>query len=167
MDQQRQGLWDFALKLYGAPGVADACLLLQDESGVDVTVLLFSAWLAANSVALTDAEMARIDVLVKDWREEVVKPLRAIRRRLKTGPFPAPGKETETLRNGVKGVELGAEKIELAVLETEGEAMMTGGRQPTDGAANLVVVLKHYAGAKPDSRSIEALAVMRNALTVL
>lgn len=41
-----QGLWDFALRLYGARGVGKACLLLQDESGVDVPVLLFSAWLA-------------------------------------------------------------------------------------------------------------------------
>ncbi|CDZ26732.1 TIGR02444 family protein [Neorhizobium galegae] len=162
-----QGLWDFALRLYGAPGVGEACLLLQDESGVDVPVLLFSAWLAKKSVALSPTEIARIDALIADWRNEVVKPLRALRRRLKSGPHPASNKETEILRNGVKAIELNAEKIELAVLEAEGQALMAGDGSNSDPAGNLRNVVTFFRGAEPDERTEAALAVIEKALAAL
>ncbi|CDN50736.1 TIGR02444 family protein [Neorhizobium galegae] len=162
-----QGLWDFALRLYGTPGVGEACLLLQDDSGVDVPVLLFSAWLEKNSVALSPTEVARIDGRVADWRNEVVKPLRAARRRLKSGPHPAPTKETETLRNGVKGVELSSEKIELAMLEAEGQALMAADGSTGDAAGNLRNVVRFFRGAEPDEKTATALAVIENALLAL
>lgn len=167
MATERRGLWDFALRLYGAPGVGDACLVLQDESGVDVPVLLFAAWLSKHSVALTEAELVRIDRIVAEWRNEVVKPLRAVRRRLKSGPYPAPAEVTETLRNGVKGVELSSEKIELAVLETEGEALLAVGASPVDATGNLAVALRHFRAANPDARAAEALATVGKALAAL
>jgi uncharacterized protein (TIGR02444 family) len=162
-----QGLWDFALRLYGTPGVGEACLLLQDESGVDVPVLLFCAWLAKNSVALSPPEIARIDGLVADWRNEVIEPLRAVRRRLKSGPHPAPIPETETLRNGVKAVELSSERIELAVLEVEGQALMAADGSTGDAAGNLRNVVRFFRGAVPDERTATALAVIENALAAL
>ncbi|MBP2561591.1 uncharacterized protein (TIGR02444 family) [Neorhizobium galegae] len=159
-----QELWDFAVGLYGAPDVGDACLVLQDESGVDVPVLLFSAWLASNSVALSPADIARLDGLVAGWRNEVVKPLRAVRRRLKSGPHPAPTKETEMLRNGVKGAELNSERIELAVLETEGRALLGADGSTGDATGNLRSVVRFFRGAEPDERTATALAVIENAL---
>ncbi|MEY9626629.1 TIGR02444 family protein [Sinorhizobium fredii] len=142
MADQRQGLWDFALQLYAAPGVGEACLTLQDECRVDVPLLLFSAWLSKQSVALTSSDLARIDGIVADWRSEVVQPLRAVRRRLKSGPYPAPTTVTEALRNGVKGVELSSEKIELAVAGDGRRGADRGGRvrrrcdrKPCGGAA--------------------------------
>jgi len=165
MTDDRTGLWDFALRLYAAPGVGDACLTLQDESGVDVPVLLFSAWLAKRSVPLAEGELDRIDGLVADWRNDVVKPLRTIRRRLKGGLPPAPTKETETLRNGVKGVELNSEKIELAVLEAEGRALIATG--PGDAGGNLACVLRYFRGSEPDTKAAEALAVVERALAAL
>lgn len=165
MTDDRTGLWDFALRLYAAPGMGDACLTLQDESGVDVPMLLFSAWLAKHSAALTDAELLRIDELVAEWRNEVVRPLRVIRRRLKGGPFPAPTKETETLRNGVKGLELGSEKIELAMLEAEGEALIAAGSG--DASGNLARVLRYFRGSEPDAKAAEALGTVERALAGL
>jgi uncharacterized protein (TIGR02444 family) len=162
-----QELWEFALRLYGAPGVGEACLLLQDQSGVDVPVLLFSAWLAKNSVALSPTEIARIDGLVAGWRNEVIKPLRAVRRRLKSGPHPAPTKETETLRNSVKAVELSSERIELVVLEAEGQALMAADGSTGDAAGNLRNVVRFFRGAEPDERTATALAVIGNALAAL
>ena len=162
-----QGLWDFALRLYGAPGVGEACLLLQDESNVDVPVLLFSAWLEKNSVALSPTEIVRIDGLVAGWRNEVIKPLRAVRRRLKSGPHPAITQETETLRNGVKAVELSSEKIELAVLEAEAQALMAADGSAGDAAGNLRNVVRFFRGAEPDEKTATALAMIENALAAL
>lgn len=167
MSHSHQGLWDFALKLYAAPGVADACLVLQDESGVDVPVLLFCAWLSKNGVTLNATEIARIDGLVKEWHENVVKPLRAVRRRLKTGPAPAPTKETETLRNGVKGVELSSEKIELAVLEAEGNALIAADMPPGDSDGNLARAIFHYRGAELDAATADAVSTIEQALAAL
>jgi len=165
MSSENEGLWAFALRLYGAPGVSDACLVLQDESSVDVPVLLFAAWLASSSVALTQSELARIDGLVKAWRDEVIKPLRAVRRRLKTGPHPAPGPQTEDLRNGVKAVELASEKIALALLEAEGAAL--AGAAPGPAGDNLSLVLRHFRGGEPDAQARQALAVIEGALAAL
>ncbi|WP_324764079.1 TIGR02444 family protein (plasmid) [Sinorhizobium meliloti] len=164
MTAERQRLWDFALGFYAASGVGEACLTLQDECGVDVPVLLFSAWLSKHSVALTEAELVRIDGVVADWRDEVVKPLRSVRRRLKSGPQPAPNHDTEALRNGLKGIELGSEKIEMAVLEAEGEALIAAGGAPVDAADNLALVLRHFHAAGPNPKTVEALAAIGEAL---
>ena len=50
---QREGLWDFSLRVYRAPGVSDWCLALQDGHGADVNILLWAAWLGAAGLLLT------------------------------------------------------------------------------------------------------------------
>src|ERR1700680_2972326 len=39
--------WRFSLRFYRQPGVADACIALQDARGVDVNILLFFLWLGS------------------------------------------------------------------------------------------------------------------------
>ena len=38
--------WQFSLEVYARPQVADLCLVLQDEHGFDVNILLLCLWLA-------------------------------------------------------------------------------------------------------------------------
>lgn len=155
-------LWDFAVRLYGMPGVADACLALQEECGVDVPVLLFSAWLAGRSVALSAPEIRRIAAAVADWHREVVVPLRTVRRRLKSGPRPAPDQKTESLRNTIKGAELSAERIELAILEAEGLRLSrTGKSGPVE---NMMVVVRYYGDGEPDDSGVAAIGLIARAL---
>jgi uncharacterized protein (TIGR02444 family) len=109
--------WSFAIGLYGRPGVAEACLWLQDELGVDVNVLLIALFAASErGLALEAHDIAALDRTVESWRREVVLEVRAIRRRLKAGPPPAPSSDTDALRDLVKRAELRAEQIEQAVL---------------------------------------------------
>lgn len=97
--------WDFSLAVYRRPGVAAACLDLQDRRGADVNVLLFAAWAAtACGVRLTAEALARLDAAVAPWREEVVRPLRAVRRRVK--------EEDDGLYARLKTTELEAERIQ-------------------------------------------------------
>ena len=58
-DEDKAGaLWRFALAVYQKPGVSDACLLLQDRHGCNVTLLLFAAWAGAErGVALTPTRL--------------------------------------------------------------------------------------------------------------
>lgn len=120
-------LWSFSLWLYAAPGVADACLEAQDRHGADVNLLLWAAWLAVLGHDLTPAEVAEAEAATRPWRDEVVWPLRAVRRRLKSGPLPAPTMATESLRAQVKAAELEAEKMQQLLLQTLPATRRAGG----------------------------------------
>jgi uncharacterized protein (TIGR02444 family) len=121
MTQSRSDLeadgWAFALHLYAQPGVADACLKLQDEAGVDVMMSLMIVFAAVrHRVLLTPAEIRELDEACRPWREQIVHPLRAIRTRLKSGPSPAPGSTTEPFRSTIKAAELAAERLQNQLL---------------------------------------------------
>lgn len=109
--------WAFALAIYARPGVAEACLALQNELGVDVMLLLMATSAAIkHRTVLTADEINALDATCRPWREQIVQRLRAIRTELKTGPAPAPGSVTEPFRSQVKALELEAEKIENQLL---------------------------------------------------
>src|SRR3954470_15433331 len=88
--------WRFSLRFYARAKVASACLALQDETGADVNLVLFLLFLADHQRQVAQAEVARLDHSVQGWRSEVVKPLREIRRALKTrlGEIPVGVSET-------------------------------------------------------------------------
>ena len=105
--------WAFALAIYDRPGVAEACLRLQNEAGVDVMMLLMVAFAAVrHRILLTPDEIEMLDESCRAWREQIVWPLRTIRSGLKTGPLPAPSSETEQFRSKIKSVELAAERLQ-------------------------------------------------------
>jgi uncharacterized protein (TIGR02444 family) len=109
--------WAFALAIYARPGVADACLTLQNEAGVDVMLLLMATFAAVkHRLLLTPDEIKALDEACRLWREQIVWRLRAIRIELKTGPQPAPSSATEPFRSKVKALELAAEKLENQLL---------------------------------------------------
>jgi uncharacterized protein (TIGR02444 family) len=134
-------LWGFAQRVYGQPGVAQACLALQQRFGADVNLLLFAAWLGAERATPLPAALAQeAQRRVAGWHNEIVRPLRAVRQRMKTGPRPAPSGATEALRDALKAVEIGSERIELAVLESmapEAPSEATQGR-PDAGPDGIV-----------------------------
>lgn len=158
--------WAFALALYAKPGVAEACLTLQNEVGVDVMLLLMTTFAAVrHRLLLTADEIRELDEACRPWREQIVWPLRAIRTGLKAGLSTAPGEATEPFRAKVKALELEAEKLENRIL-----AECLPLRPPGEAAvrseqlrAVLNEVVMHFAskrGSRPDtrlSRSIEAI----------
>ncbi|MGQ9365917.1 TIGR02444 family protein [Azospirillum sp. A39] len=100
-------LWAFSLAVYARPGVAAACLDLQDRHGADVNLVLFALWAGAECGAtVTEAELERLRGVAAPWQAEVVGPLRAVRRRLKGEADAA------ALREEVKALELAAERVE-------------------------------------------------------
>jgi uncharacterized protein (TIGR02444 family) len=104
----------FALTLYRRAGIADACLNLQNRHDLDVNVVLFAAFVGAvRRQTLTNADLDLAQRRVDAWHQEVVRPLRAVRQRLKTGPLPAPNDATGSLRRKLAQLEIEAEVIEL------------------------------------------------------
>jgi uncharacterized protein (TIGR02444 family) len=108
--------WTFSLEVYAAPGVAAECLALQRELDVDVNMLLFCAWLgAAHRSVLTAERIGFFESLVRPWHEDAVKPLRGVRDTIK-GRTDFVEEDIGALRGRVLSVELGAERIEQALL---------------------------------------------------
>lgn len=140
--------WDFALFVYGHDGVAEICLALQDRHGVDVNVLLIALFaLSEKGIQLSLTDIGDADAHVRAWRDEVVWPLRQIRRRLKHGPAPAPSQESEKVRTTVKKAELGAEQIEQAVIAAWLDDVAAGGNGHKGRVSDLVAaVITHYRG---------------------
>ncbi|WP_269715869.1 TIGR02444 family protein [Caulobacter sp. NIBR2454] len=108
-------LWAWAVKAYGREGVGDLCVDLQDAHGQSVPYLLFAAWAALEGRRV---EAVRAVALARAWEAEVVSPLRAVRRRLKQELPGTADAARWALREQVKGVELGAERLLLEGLET-------------------------------------------------
>jgi uncharacterized protein (TIGR02444 family) len=114
--QLASDIWEFAGALYAYPGVADACLQLQDQWGLNVNILLWCYWLETRACRLDSvglqAALASIKVLDQDY----IQPLRAMRRQLKQH-----GAENllEEMRQHIKQAELLGEHhllTELALL---------------------------------------------------
>lgn len=110
--------WGFALDFYGRPGVAEACLALQDQLDADIVelVVILYAW-SKRGISLARAEGAELRARMQGWRETTVLPLRHIRRALKPPRSDMPPKTKEILRDRVKQAELLAEQIQIAWAE--------------------------------------------------
>jgi uncharacterized protein (TIGR02444 family) len=104
--------WRFSLQFYRQPGVAAACIALQEEAGCDVNLLLFLLWHGALGRRLGVAEVAQLEQKIAAWRDQTVIPLRAIRRALKSPPGLVEAGATEAFRTRIKAVELEAERLQ-------------------------------------------------------
>lgn len=117
--------WTFSTTLYRAEGVEGGCLNLQRRHGLDVNLLLLACWLGASGRVLDGATAARLQHAAEIWQAEVVRPLRAVRSRLKVAlADPEPGAVVEAghdlavgLRGRVLALELDAERVEQIALE--------------------------------------------------
>jgi uncharacterized protein (TIGR02444 family) len=104
--------WRFSLQFYRLPGVAEACIKLQEEAGADVNLLLFLLWHGAQLRRLSRAEVERLEQKIAAWRDLAVIPLRAIRRALKSPPGLVEAGTAEAFRTRIKAVELEAERLQ-------------------------------------------------------
>jgi uncharacterized protein (TIGR02444 family) len=112
--QSAQGspFWRFSLRFYRQPKVADACIALQEERGVDVNLLLFLLWQATRKRAFAPADVEDLEGRIGAWRDMTVIPLRTLRRALKAPPPLVAGATAERFRTKVKAVELEAERLQ-------------------------------------------------------
>jgi uncharacterized protein (TIGR02444 family) len=104
--------WRFSLRFYREPGVAEACIALQEDAGVDVNLLLFLLWHAAHRHALSAAEVGSLEARIAPWRAMTVVPLRQVRRALKSPPALVEAANAELFRTKIKSVELEAERLQ-------------------------------------------------------
>lgn len=150
--------WTFSLALYRSPGVPAACIALQDDCGVDVNVLLFALWLASQGRALQAHDLAQADAAVGEWREQAVRPLRAVRRFLKEAPAAANAEAAGALRDKVKAVELESERLQQEALFALKPAIEWGeADDPVSAAARNMQACAAMLGAQFPAGPREAM----------
>jgi uncharacterized protein (TIGR02444 family) len=107
---QPNSLWDFSLALYAQPGVADACLHLQDEQSINVNLVLWCVWLECQGLQLNDRQLEQAQGEILEWDQQYVVPLRRLRRQMKT-EFGADNTAINAVRGHIKQAELAAEQV--------------------------------------------------------
>src|SRR5262249_55484180 len=109
--QYQNDFWQFSLALYGQPGVARECLELQDKFGLNINLLLFCAWLGCRGIILTREHLEGVSRSIASWHDNVVHPLRGLRRQMKLQH-----ENMSALRAQVQRIEIEAEQVEQAML---------------------------------------------------
>lgn len=123
--------WTFSVDLYERPGVEAACLALQDRHDLNVNLMLWALWLADCGVVLNEPTFERAKTAVAPWQEEVVGPLRAVRRQLRfqiehadaddiAGQWPS---QVKTLRQSILTLELDCEHLAQLALGHLGDEL--------------------------------------------
>jgi uncharacterized protein (TIGR02444 family) len=70
--------------LYADEKVKTACLRLQDHYGLNVNVLLYCLYLGAQKKYVPREKFERLTYTLSPWHENVTRPLRHLRRKIKT-----------------------------------------------------------------------------------
>jgi uncharacterized protein (TIGR02444 family) len=156
---KEDALWRFSLSFYGASGVAEALITLQDREGLDVNLTLFALWFGLSGRGRLDTHaLAAAERAVETIRTDIVEPLRSLRRRLKNHPDD----DVQQLREGVKALELAGEELaqaRLARLAGTIEVKAPLARRLADARANFeLYVGREVARGSEGSIIQEALA---------
>jgi uncharacterized protein (TIGR02444 family) len=165
-DNQGSPFWRFSLRTYRQPGVADACIALQDECGVDVNVLLFFLWLAADKKLVPALNARAVCEQAALWHDDVVVPLRTLRRKLKAGSTLVAHNTAELFRTRIKAVELEAERLQQEALFAMVPNLETEPAESVEAAARANVLVYEQAVARaftPGAVEILIAAVAANA----
>ena len=109
-------LWDFSLEVYSKPGVETACLGLQNDYSIDVSLLLFCIWVDPRH--LTASVLGEAIAISYDWSGGVVSKIRDARKWIKYSiPEKMKNDNTNSLHSSLKELELSAERIQQKGLQ--------------------------------------------------
>ena len=138
---QGSPFWQFSLRFYRLPDVADACIALQEQAGVDVNLLLYLLWQASRGRRFSVPDVEALETKIRPWRDATVIPLRNVRRALRTPPQLVSGGTAEAFRHRIKAVELEAERLqqeamyEIALVEPLEQEVAVGDAARSNVAA--------------------------------
>jgi uncharacterized protein (TIGR02444 family) len=155
-------IWDFVLNYYGRKGVSEALIGLQDSQGIDVNMLLFLIWMAAQKKSVAAGDVKLVSDTSHPWQRSVVVPVRAVRRLLKdSAPLVAP-ETAAAFRKKVQAVELEGEQLQLNAM-----AAMVATLKPVPAASAEAAAranVKAFEAAAGKSFPPEAVETLARAL---
>ncbi len=160
--EQASPFWRFSLGFYRRPDVSQACIALQDECGVDVNLLLFFLWLATARRRVSPETARAVCVEAAPWCDDVVAPLRAIRRRIKEGPALVEHGVAQAFRAKVKALELESERLQQEALFARAAGLATESAATVEAAAHANVAAYEQVVGRPFSQ--DAVSALLGAL---
>jgi uncharacterized protein (TIGR02444 family) len=160
--QQGSPFWRFSLRFYRRPAVADACIALQDGCGVDVNILLFMLWLATARRRVPVATAQDVCARAAAWHDDVVAPLRMLRRRLKDGSTLVERGAAELFRTRIKAAELESERLQQEAMFALTAGLVTEDAATVEAAARANIAAYEHALAR--TFAPQAVGVLLSAL---
>lgn len=155
-------IWDFSLRIYRKPGVADACLFLQDRYGLNVNVILMCVWSAAagqQPLAARHFELALRRI--RDWERIVIRPLRDIRRACRQEPLGVPDYLLQSFRPLAQALELDAEHVEqLIIAEVVQDLGADDGCEPAAAARQSLTAYMEVTDVPRDKSLVDCLNIV-------
>jgi uncharacterized protein (TIGR02444 family) len=156
MSDAAAAFWRFSLAIYAQPGVAPACLVLQDRHGCDVNLALYCCWLGVSGRGRLDRDsLAAADRVVAGWRQGVVENFRAARRAIKSAAVP----DSDGIYAKAKAIELEAERL-LQRLLVESAPPANAARGTDERLADALANLALYIGDAPAGPIQDALPAL-------
>ena len=156
--------WQFSIKFYAVPGVAQACIELQDQAKVDVNILFFLLWNATQGRTYKKADVAEVERLIGAWRDMAVVPIRNVRRALKSPPAVMAAEAAESFRTRIKAVELEAERLQQEALYELAQTSRLGqpSASPTKAAKTSTDAYQAVIGPFPPGPLATVLSAFAN-----
>lgn len=166
MNLPSTSLWEFSSTIYRRPGIEKALLSLQRRFGVDVNMLLACCWAARyRHQKITPSGMTELVEKARVWQSDVVRPLRLLRNRLKTGFVSISRLDTQALRGKVLALEIEAEQAEQDYLAAElpRRSVALDSSQLLQGALANITAYVRLLDIELDEESMEHLATIVSA----
>jgi uncharacterized protein (TIGR02444 family) len=136
---QTTPFWTFSLGYYRGAGVSEACLELQDNCGVDVNVVLFLLWMATQKRRLAADQIKLVADKVRPWQADVIGPIRALRRMLKTDAPLLDKGSAELFRTRIKAIELESERLQQEAMYAMAAGLKSEGAPSAEAAARASI----------------------------
>ena len=104
--------WDFSIWLYQKDDVAANCLIFQEETTLNVNILLLCCWAGWHGMAIEPRIFEDLLTRYDPWYHQVILPLRRLRTRMKHSIGAIQADQFHALRAQIKKLELHAEKCQ-------------------------------------------------------
>ena len=150
----KQDLWRYALLRWQEPSFEQACLRLQDEFQVPVSLLLCGLWLADNGKQPDALIGRRMAETAEQFEADYLRPLRAVRRKA------AMDHRLPEFKRQLQQVELEGERWLLTALPGMCERLLPAGK-PVDAMGWLLVLVPEVAQCEGLQTALNELVAMR------
>ena len=156
--------WNFSLRIYGSDDVPAACIALQERRGIDVNLLLFSAWIGESGRGvLAESDLEAALAATATWNLDIVCALRLVRNRLKGGMPPIPTGRSDVLRKMILEIEVKSEHVEQIALAAAvmhpADPTLAGERRGDDAVANVTAYFRRH-GFTADAEDARHVAIV-------
>ena len=151
MSESAPTLWHYALSRWKQPAFEKACLRLQDEAGIPISLLLFGLWLAANQRQPDAAIGRQAEALAEQFEARYLRPLRAVRRDVTT--------DTSMLefKRQLQQSELEGERVLLSSLGAWFERALPAANTVTAMAWFAVLLAERYSQWQAELQALSEL----------